>query len=169
MSSPNLPLRIIISVTLAMTFIGLSSAQAGIYRLLHEHITDQVGGGDVVVNNYNSLAAILNDTRQDVAPSAIDINPTWNVVSFTYDGQYRLLLESNSDQPGGSELFAELTDQPVSDHFMHDTFEQVGVHAGLEDVIQSGKRHGMQTMNDSVNNLLKAGKISPEVAAENTA
>jgi hypothetical protein len=36
---------------------------------------------------------------------------------------------------GGSDLFAELTDQPVSDHFMHDTFEAVGEHASLEDVI----------------------------------
>ncbi len=35
----------------------------------------------------------------------------------------------------GSDLFAELTDQPVSDHFMHDTFEAVGGHASLEDVI----------------------------------
>lgn len=35
----------------------------------------------------------------------------------------------------GSELFAELTDQPVSDHFIHDTFEQVGAYACLEDVI----------------------------------
>jgi len=38
---------------------------------------------------------------------------------------------------GGSELFAELTDQPVSDHFMHDTFEAVGSYACLEDVIPS--------------------------------
>ena len=35
----------------------------------------------------------------------------------------------------GSELFAELTDQPVSDHFMHATFEEVGEYACLEDVI----------------------------------
>lgn len=35
---------------------------------------------------------------------------------------------------GGSDLFAELTGQPISDHFMHDTFEQVGAHACLEDV-----------------------------------
>jgi len=36
---------------------------------------------------------------------------------------------------GGSELFAELTDHSVSDHFMHDTFEEVGAYACLEDVI----------------------------------
>lgn len=43
-----------------------------------------------------------------------------------------------------------------------------GKETGLEDAMQSGKRFGMQTMNDSVNSLLKAGKISAEVAAENT-
>jgi hypothetical protein len=37
----------------------------------------------------------------------------------------------------GSELFAELTDHCVSDHFMHDTFEEVGAFACLEDVIPS--------------------------------
>ena len=37
----------------------------------------------------------------------------------------------------GSELFAELTDHCVSDHFMHDTFERVGDYACLEDVIPS--------------------------------
>lgn len=36
-----------------------------------------------------------------------------------------------------SELFFDLTDHAVSDHFMHDTFEQVGAYASLEDVIPS--------------------------------
>ena len=43
-----------------------------------------------------------------------------------------------------------------------------GKETGLEDAMQSGKRFGMQTMNDSVKALLEAGKISPETAAENT-
>lgn len=43
-----------------------------------------------------------------------------------------------------------------------------GKETGLEDAMQSGKRFGMQTMNDSVKNLLEAGRISLEVAAENT-
>jgi len=38
---------------------------------------------------------------------------------------------------GGSELFGELTDHALSDHFMHDTFEEVGAYACLEDVIPS--------------------------------
>jgi hypothetical protein len=40
----------------------------------------------------------------------------------------------------GSELFAELTDHPVSDHFMHDTLEAVGSFASLEDVIPSQEK-----------------------------
>lgn len=38
---------------------------------------------------------------------------------------------------------------------------------GLENVMQSGKQLGMLTMNDSVQELLNQGKITPEVAAEN--
>jgi hypothetical protein len=36
-----------------------------------------------------------------------------------------------------SELFEELTGQPISDHFMHDTFDRIGDHACLEDVVPS--------------------------------
>jgi len=36
---------------------------------------------------------------------------------------------------GGGELFTELTGQSISDHFMHETFEQVGSFACLEEVI----------------------------------
>jgi len=37
----------------------------------------------------------------------------------------------------GSELFFDLTDHAVSDHFMHGTFEEVGAYASLADVIPS--------------------------------
>jgi hypothetical protein len=38
---------------------------------------------------------------------------------------------------GGGELFAELTGHSISDHFMHETFEEVGSFASLQDVIPS--------------------------------
>ena len=38
---------------------------------------------------------------------------------------------------------------------------------GLDTAMQSGKKAGMRTMNESVQALLDQGKISPEVAAEN--
>ena len=34
-----------------------------------------------------------------------------------------------------SELFEELTGHPISDHFMHENFEQIGAHTCLEDVV----------------------------------
>jgi len=54
----------------------------------------------------------------------------------TLDGK-RFMSKFSAEVPfsGGSELFAELTDHPVSDHFMHDTFEDVGSFSCLEDVI----------------------------------
>ena len=42
-----------------------------------------------------------------------------------------------------------------------------GKETGLENAMQSGKKFGMLTMNDSVKTLLAEGKISQEVAAEN--
>jgi twitching motility protein PilT len=43
-----------------------------------------------------------------------------------------------------------------------------GKETGLNNAMQSGKKFGMRTMNDSVQELLDQGKISSEVAAENT-
>ncbi len=43
-----------------------------------------------------------------------------------------------------------------------------GKDTGLNTAMQSGKKFGMRTMNDSVKELLAQGKISPEVAAQNT-
>jgi len=37
----------------------------------------------------------------------------------------------------GSEIFQDLTGQSISDHFIHETFEEVGAQAYLEDVIPS--------------------------------
>jgi len=55
---------------------------------------------------------------------------------YQFDVQHKA-TRASAEVPfsGGSDLFAELTDQPVSDHFMHDTFEAVGAHATLADVI----------------------------------
>jgi twitching motility protein PilT len=43
-----------------------------------------------------------------------------------------------------------------------------GKDTGLNNAMQSGKKFGMRTMNDSVKELLDQGKITPAVAAENT-
>ncbi|MDQ8193443.1 PilT/PilU family type 4a pilus ATPase [Coraliomargarita sp. SDUM461004] len=43
-----------------------------------------------------------------------------------------------------------------------------GKQTGLNNVMQSGKKYGMRTMNDSVKELLEAGKISAETAATHT-
>lgn len=37
----------------------------------------------------------------------------------------------------GSDIFKDLTGQDISDHFIHETFEAVGAHAHLEDIIPS--------------------------------
>lgn len=43
-----------------------------------------------------------------------------------------------------------------------------GKETGLYNAMQTGKKFGMRTMNDSVTELLTQGRISPEVAAENS-
>jgi twitching motility protein PilT len=43
-----------------------------------------------------------------------------------------------------------------------------GKDTGINNAMQSGKKFGMRTMNDSVQELLEQGKITAEVAADNT-
>lgn len=43
-----------------------------------------------------------------------------------------------------------------------------GKETGLDTAMQSGKKFGMRTMNESVKELLEQGRISPEIAAQNT-
>jgi hypothetical protein len=60
---------------------------------------------------------------------------------YQFDVQHKA-TRTSAEVPffGGSDLFAQLTDQPVSDHFMHDTFEAVGAHALLQDVIPEAEQ-----------------------------
>jgi len=42
-----------------------------------------------------------------------------------------------------------------------------GKETGLESAMQTGRAHGMRTLNESLEKLLSEGRISPDVAAAN--
>ena len=49
-------------------------------------------------------------------------------------------LSANVTFDRGSDIFKDLTGQNISTHFMHETFEDVGAEAHLEDIIPSGEQ-----------------------------
>ena len=59
---------------------------------------------------------------------------------YQFDVQQRS-VKTTAEVPFGcgSDMFEELTGQGLSDHFMHETFEEVGAHASLEAVIPDKK------------------------------
>ena len=81
-------------------------AYDGKYLLLLESRTDQTGGGnEAYLYVYNDFAALLGNVPSgNIHGLAIDVPSAWDIVGLTFDGNYRLIMESNNDQPGGSEV-----------------------------------------------------------------
>lgn len=77
----------------------------GRYLLLLETRTDQSGGGnEAYLYVYNDIAALFGDITGGPYALSLDVPSGWDIVGLTFDGNYRLLMESNTDQPGGSEV-----------------------------------------------------------------
>lgn len=77
------------------------------YRLLLESNADRNGGSELYQVTYNTWGDLLTNTIADQSFLGIDINPLFSAAGLTFDGTaYRMLLESNTDRAGGSELYA---------------------------------------------------------------
>ena len=98
----------------AFSTIDINSAFSGAgftfdgsqYHLLLESNANAAGGAELFAASYNSYADFLSNTIASSAFSTIDINSAFSSVGFDFDGsQYHLLLESDANAAGGSELF----------------------------------------------------------------
>ena len=104
-------LRAVISCGLLLTSLaalGLSAsvAHAGPFRLALESNADAAGGSEVFAANFATFNDFINSPPAVGGSfSGINIASTYSVRGFAHDGMYRLLLESNDDAAGGSEVF----------------------------------------------------------------
>ncbi len=74
--------------------------------VLLESDADAAGGSEVYLASYASLADLLADSPS--APTQflpINVASGFSIGGFAYDGSYRLLLESDADAAGGSEVY----------------------------------------------------------------
>ena len=118
-----------------LLFILTSYAAHGAqYRLLLESNADAAGGSEIFLATFGSFADVLSSNFSAASFSQVDIASGFSVGGFTYDGQYRLLLESNADAAGGSEIFLATFGSfadVLSSNFSAASFSQVDIASGF--------------------------------------
>ena len=97
--------REILSV-LAAVIAGVLAlpAQAATFDLLVESDDDRDAGSEVFMATFDTFGDLLNSSST-VETSQINIGPNFSVGGLAYDGQFRLLVESDDDRDAGSEVF----------------------------------------------------------------
>ena len=109
-------------------------AYDGQYRLLVERDTDAETGSEVAFATFETYEDLLSGNVTEQGFTQLNIGANFGVGGFAYDGQYRLLVESNEDRLGGSEIalasFASFDDL-VDSQIASQGFSQLNVGAGF--------------------------------------
>lgn len=93
-------------IDIAANFDMVGLAYDGAYRLLVESKDDAVAGSEIIAATYNTFSDLQNGNLSSVSSTQVNLAPFFTVGGFAYDGQYRLLLESDDDRDAGSEVLA---------------------------------------------------------------
>ena len=81
------------------------AAHAAQYRLLLESDANAAAGNEIYLATFSSFSDLLNGNLASASFSQLDINSSFSVGGLTYDGQYRLLLESDANAAAGNEIY----------------------------------------------------------------
>jgi hypothetical protein len=113
-------------MALTSAFFSLYSAdvEAAPFRLLLERDTDANAGAELFLATYPTFDALLAGSLTQSGFSQIDIGSTFSAGGLAYDGQYRLLLERDTDANAGAELF--LATYPTFDALLDASLTQSG-------------------------------------------
>jgi hypothetical protein len=104
-------------------------------QLLLESDTDDAGGSELFLTTFATIDDFLDFNLSSSSFSQLDVAPGFSVGGFAFDASgYQLLLESDTDDVGGSELF--LTTFATIDDFLDSnlsssSFSQLNVAPGF--------------------------------------
>lgn len=116
-------------------FLGLSQAQAGQIDLLLESDVDGNAGSEIFLANFNSRQSFLDGDLNQGVFSSLNISSSFSVGGLAFDGfSYQMLLESDTDSSGGSEIFLASFDsyQSVLDGDLSSgAFSQLNISSGF--------------------------------------
>ena len=105
----------------------------GQYRLLLESDANAGAGSEIFLASFGSFADVLSGNFASASFSQLNIGAGYSVGGLTYDGQYRLLLESDANAGAGSEIFlasfGSFADV-LSGNFASASFSQLNIGAG---------------------------------------
>jgi hypothetical protein len=95
-----------------------SSATAG-FSAVFETDADAGSGSEVAWEGFHSMNDFMSGAWYDYFNSAIDISGAWSMGGFASDVlQYHLLIETNADAAGGSEVYI-VTYESLDDFYTH--------------------------------------------------
>ena len=103
--APGMKSKVVQWIAGLLFILASYGAHGSQYRLLLESNADAAGGSEIFLATFGSFADLLSGNFSVGSFSQLSIAPGFSVGGLTYDGQYRLLLESNADAAGGSEIF----------------------------------------------------------------
>ena len=92
-------------INIASNFSVGGLAYDGQYQLMLESDSNEPGGSELFLATYDSFSDLISGSLSSSSYSQINIASNFSVGGLAYDGQYQLMLESDSNLPGGSELF----------------------------------------------------------------
>ncbi len=94
------------AINVAPDFSVADLAYDGSYRLLYEADVDRNTLTELYLASHAGLPELFSGAIvQPTGYVAVNVNPDYSVVGFTYDGIYRVLFETDADVNGLTELF----------------------------------------------------------------
>ena len=108
-------------------------AFAAPYHVLLESNDNLGAGQEIFLVSYDSYADLISNTQASSAFSQLNVNASYSVGGFTYDGSaYHVLLESNNNLGAGQEIFLVSYDSYadlISNTQASSAFSQLNVNA----------------------------------------
>jgi hypothetical protein len=98
--------RILLVGLVTLSLEGAAYADA--FRLVLESDADAASGSEIFGVTYATWADFLSSPAGGPGGGAftpLNISPGFSIAALTYDGAYRVVLESDADAAGGSEIF----------------------------------------------------------------
>lgn len=88
--------RMVLLTASTVAVMGAAASQAAPIKLLLETDEDAAAGSEVYLASFESFDDVLANSPSHVSYSQIDIEPQFSVDGLAYDGQYRLLIQSEN-------------------------------------------------------------------------
>lgn len=82
-----------------------STATASTFRVMLESDENRAAGAEIFMASYGTYEDVVSSNAASLGFSQLDVGANFSVGGLAYDGQYRVMLESNDNRGAGAEVF----------------------------------------------------------------